>query len=503
MKDIKKLALQTLWYGLPTILTRFIGLTLSIIVLRLYPRELTGEFQLIYVVIPILMVIYTYGMETSYFNFAIKIDKYKLFNTTFTNIILTSIVFTLTILYFASDIARWLNIPHQTAMVQWMAGILFMDTIAAIPYAKLRQEERPRKFAFIKMMMVIFQFVLVVVIYHLWIPYLRLHPDGFLSSIYHGNDLLYFIIANFLASTFALLLLYNEYKAFRPRLDSVLTSNILRYSLPLVLIGVIGMSNESLGRIIFDDFLHMSQERIDAMRGVLLTIYKLAMLINVFTQMFRIAAEPFFFSKSVEADAKSTYSQSLIMYMIVSSFAFLLVVFFQDIWLSIFTGQLRAQYVEGLPILPILAITLVLNGIYYTMTVWYKLTDNNLKGAIISFIGLLVNLIFLVLLVEKYTYTGVAIAGLASTLSMVLVSYFWGQRYYPVPYNIPKVVTNFAVLIVLYFIFHSIQVNLDSAVAKFFVGTIPLLMYLGFVLWMEQSILRRIPYLKKLARPQN
>ncbi len=503
MKDIKKLALQTLWYGLPTILTRFIGLTLSIIVLRLYPRELTGEFQLIYVVIPILMVIYTYGMETSYFNFAIKIDKYKLFNTTFTNIILTSIVFTLTIFYFASDIAEALNIPHQTAMVQWMAGILFMDTIAAIPYAKLRQEERPRKFAFIKMMMVIFQFVLVVVIYHVWIPYLHENPDGFLSSLYNGNDLLYFIIANFLASTFALVLLFNEYKNYRPSIDGVLTSRILKYSLPLVLIGVIGMSNESLGRIVFDDFLEMPQSKIDAMRGVLLTIYKLAMLINVFTQMFRIAAEPFFFSKSVDADAKSTYSQSLILYMVVSSLAFLLVVFFKDIWLTIFTGKLREQYIEGLPILPILAITLVLNGIYYTMTVWYKLTDNNLKGAMISFIGVVVNLLFLILLVEKYTYTGVAIAALASTLSMVIVSYLWGQRYYPVPYNIPKIVTNFVVIIVLYFIFNGLQNNIESSLAKFFVGLIPIGIYMAFVLWMERSILQRIPFLKRFGSTQN
>ncbi len=494
LSDIKKLATQTLWYGLPTILTRFIGLTLSIVVLRIYPRELTGEFQLIYVIIPILMIIYTYGLETSYFNFAIKEDKKHLFNTTFSSIILTSLLFSSILILMSGDLAQWLGMPHQKAMVQWMVGILFVDTLSALPYAKLRQEERPRKFAFIKMVMVLVNFLLVILIYQVWIPYLKHNPTGFLNAWYNGNDLLYFLIANFIGSLVAFAMLYSEWRDFRFELDNALLKKILRYSLPLVLIGVIGMSNESLGRIVFDKLLHLPEETIRAMRGVLLTVYKLATLISVFTQMFRIAAEPFFFSKSVDKNAKETYAQSLVMYMIISSLAFVLVVFFKDIWLNVFTGKMKAQYLEGLYILPLLALNLILTGIYYTMTVWYKLTDNNLKGATISFIGLLVNLLFLLLLVADFTYLGVAIAAVLSNVVMIAVSYIWGQRIYRIPYNVPKILANFVVLAVIYFIFYPLQEKVGPGIYSFLIGIAALITYMGYVIWSEPNVVQRLPF---------
>ncbi len=470
MSDIKKLASQTLWYGLPTILTRFVGLTLSIVVLRLYPKNLTGEFQLIYAIIPILMILYTYGLETSYFNFAITVEKRRLFNTTLTSIIVTSILFSLVVLGLSQDIADWLGIPHQRAMVQWMAAILFIDTLSALPYAKLRQEERPRKFAFVKMVMVLVHFALVMLIYHVWIPYLKEHPKGFLHILYNGNDLLYFLIANFVGSLVAFGMLYSEWKIFVPTTDRALMQKILKYSLPLVLIGVVGMSNEYAGRIIFDKFLKLPPATIADMRGVLFVVYKLATLISVFTQMFRIAAEPFFFSKSVDKNARETYAQSLMLYLIISSLAFIMVVFFKDIWLSVFTGKMKEQYLEGLYILPLLAFNLILTGVYYTMTVWYKLTDNNMKGAQIAFIGLVVNIILLILLVAKYTYLGVAIATVVSNLVMIGYSYRWGQRYYTIPYNVPKILANFLILGLLYVVFYNWQNHVAAPVARFMIG---------------------------------
>ncbi len=498
LSDIKKLATQTIWYGLPTILTRFVGLTLSIVVLRLYPKDLTGEFQLIYVIIPILMILYTYGLETSYFNFAIKVDKSKLFNTTFSNIIITSIIFSIVVHILAGDIASWLGMPHQKAMVQWMAAILFIDTLSALPYAKLRQEERPRKFAFIKMVMVLVHFTLVMLIYHVWIPYLKTDPQGFLHSLYNGNDLLYFLIANFIGSTVAFFMLSSEWKGFRPGIDRALMQRILKYSLPLVLIGVIGMSNESIGRIIFDKFLKLPAETIAGMRGVLLTIYKLATLISVFTQMFRIAAEPFFFSKSVDKNAKETYAQSLILYLIISSIAFILVVFFKDIWLDIFTGKMKEQYLEGLYILPLLALNLMLTGIYYTMTVWYKLTDNNMKGAQIAFVGLVANVGFLILLVTELTYLGVAIAAVVSNIVMIVLSYLWGQKYYRIPYNIPKVLANFIILALIYLLLFPLQTATDSPLWSFIIGVAAMVLYLAYIIWSEPNMLSRIPILKKV-----
>ncbi len=497
MSDIKKLATQTLWYGLPTILTRFIGLTLSIVVLRLYPKNLTGEFQLIYVIIPILMILYTYGLETSYFNFALKEDKRKLFNTTFSNIILTSIIFSVVVLLLAQDIADWLGMPHQRAMVQWMVGILFMDTLSALPYAKLRQEERPRKFAFIKMVMVMVNFVLVIIIYHYWIPYLKTNPNGFLHSWYNGNDLLYFLIANFVGSLLAFGMLWSEWKGFSPGVDKALMRKILQYSLPLVLIGVIGSSNESVGRIIFNKLLNLPKETIEGMQGVLLTMYKLATLISVFTQMFRIAAEPFFFSKSVDKNARETYAQSLIMYIIISSIAFILVVFFKDIWLEVFTGRMKTEYLEGLYILPLLALNLMLTGVYYTMTVWYKLTDNNMKGAQIAFFGLFSNVAFLILFVSEYTYLGVAVAAVLSNILMIVLSYLWGQRYYTIPYNVPKILANFVVLFIIYVICYPLQSSIDSIFVSFLIGILAMGMYLAYVVWSEPNIVQKLPNRKK------
>ncbi len=498
MSDIKKLATQTLWYGLPTILTRFVGLTLSIVVLRLYPKNLTGEFQLIYVVIPILMIMYTYGLETSYFNFAIKVDKKRLFNTTFSNILLTSVLFTLVLLLLSQQVAQWLGIPHQQSMVQWMAAILFIDTLSALPYAKLRQEERPRKFAFVKMVMVLVHFALVILIYHVWIPYLKTHPQGFLHQIYTGNDLLYFLVANFIGSLVAFFMLSQEWRDFRFGLDKELMRTILKYSLPLVLIGVIGMSNESLGRIIFNKLLALPPETIAGMLGVLLAIYKLATLISVFTQMFRIAAEPFFFSKSVDPNARETYAQSLILYLIISSIAFILVVFFKDIWLEIFTGKMSAQYLEGLYILPLLAFNLMLTGIYYTMTVWYKLTDNNMKGAQIAFVGLVINLVMLILLVTQYTYLGVAIAAVVSNIVMIVLSYIWGQKYYRIPYNIPKIIANFIVLALIYSILYPLQSSVSSPIWSFMIGIVAILLYISYVVYTEPNILSRLPFFKKV-----
>ncbi len=298
--SIKKLAGQTLWYGVPKIVSRFLNYGLTLLGFQLFKPEETSNLTQVYALIPFLNVLFTYGLETSYFKFAQDHDRQKLYNTLNVSIISSTVIFSFLLLFFHGSITRFLQLDDNPEYVTWMIGILFFDTLAVIPMAKLRLEERPRKYAFVNMASVLINILLVIFFYFVARPLRESHPNSIWVLIYDPSVKVgYFIIANLVASFATLFLLYKEFKVFKWIFDTRLWKQVINYSYPLVIVGFGGMINEVLSRLVYRKVLLLDDLTEKRELGIFGANYKLAVLITIFIQIFRLAAEPFFFNQSV------------------------------------------------------------------------------------------------------------------------------------------------------------------------------------------------------------
>ncbi|MCU0396189.1 MAG: oligosaccharide flippase family protein, partial [Chitinophagaceae bacterium] len=252
MSSVKKLAGQTLWYGVPTMASRFLGYILSIFLFRWYGPSVTADITQVYALIPFLNILFTYGLETAYFRYASRADEKQLFNTLSISLLVSSLLFSAALLLFTEPLARFTSLQDKPEYFRWMVYILFFDTLSVIPFARLRQQERPRKYAFVK----VANMVLTVLfsIYFLRICPLRYAEDPqdpFLVFYNPGIGIGYYIIANAVASAVSLLLLWDEWKGFRLQFNSRLWKEVMIYAYPLIIVGFGGMINEMLSRLVY------------------------------------------------------------------------------------------------------------------------------------------------------------------------------------------------------------------------------------------------------------
>ncbi|HMP91421.1 MAG TPA: oligosaccharide flippase family protein [Phnomibacter sp.] len=249
MGSIKKLAGQTLWYGVPTIVSRFLNYLLSILLVGIFKPEAFGVITYLYAFIPFLNIIFTYGLETSYFRFSQVSPRQRVYNTLLSSLLVTTVLFTLPLLFFNEPIARFLDIPDKKQFITWVAWIVFFDTLATLPFALLRQLEKPRKFAFIKVVNIVTNIVFTLFFY-LVAPRLAGQPFmGWYKPAEVGVG--YVLIANLIASMVTVLLLAGEWRIYRPKFSPRLWKQVMQYSLPLVVVGFGGMVNEMLSRFIY------------------------------------------------------------------------------------------------------------------------------------------------------------------------------------------------------------------------------------------------------------
>lgn len=503
MSQIKKLAGQTLWYGLPTILSRFLGYLMNFTLPLFFAMpDKTADLTQVYAAIPFLNVLFTYGLETAYFRFSQDKDKGDLYNTLSVSLICSTIAFTLTLFLFKNTLVQVFNVEQFPQYVTWMILIIAADAIGTIPFARLRQENRPKKYAFARLAG-IFLNVLIVLFFVAIVPALvKNNPGSFFNRfITSDGGIIYYLIGNFCGSVFTLLVLYSEIRSIKFRFNRKLFAEVMRYTYPLVIVGLGGMINDMLSRLIYQHVVDLPEQEAKYELGIFGNIYRIAVLITIMIQAFRMAAEPFFFNRAKDADAPKTYARIMKFFVIACCFMFLFIALFIDVFKWFFMAIHRENWVDGLGIVPLLALGNIFLGIYYNLSIWYKLTNKNLQGALITIAGAIITIILNILLIPLWHYTGAAIATFCCYLFMMVISYTQGQKNYPVPYARKKLLAYIATVVILYII-HLGLTRFISGGIIFSVVTGFLL--LGFFAWLisntEAKELRKIPYINRFIR---
>jgi O-antigen/teichoic acid export membrane protein len=496
LSNIKKLAGQTLWYGVPTIATRFLGYILNLFLFWIYKPADTAVITQVYAVIPFLNILFTYGLETSYFRFVQDHDKQKVYNTLFSSIIITTVIFTVILYMNAPAVASFIDFADHPEYIRWVAWIMFFDTLSIIPFARLRQEGRPRRYAFIKVFSIFVNIALVIFFIGFCPKWYQQDPANPLLFLYDPSiGIGYYIIANIVASMATLLLLSKEVAMLRFAFNTDLWKQVMKYSYPLIIVGMGGMVNEMLSRLVYTRVLDLPKEVEEHQLGVFGANYKIAVLVTIFIQVFKMGAEPFFFNQSKEANAPRTYARVMKFFVIACCVIWLAIVVTLPVVKFLFYGKNAKSYSEGLSIIPILAMGNVFLGIYYNLSVWYKLTNRNLTGAWITMAGAVITLLLNIWWIPLFGYNGSAWATFICYAFMMVVSYRLGQRYYPIPYVTKKLIAYLVIVSLLYLIYLGFAHFVVAIWWQTGFGILLLMAFLWFLLQVEKKEFRQLPFI--------
>lgn len=461
--SIKKLAGQTVWYGAPRIFARFLNFGISLLGFQLFDPNGSYPYTQVYAVIPFLNILFTYGLETSFFRFAQHTDRQKLYNTLNISILVSTVLFTGLLFLFKAPLTAFIGMDKHPEYVTWMIGIVFFDTLYTLPLSKLRLEERPRKYAFVNVVSILINILLVLFFYYVAKPAREKDPYTLLAQFYNPEvGIGYFILANLIASALTLVLLYKEFSTFRFVFDRKLWREVMYYSYPLIIVGFGGMINEMLSRLVYQRVSTASVQQEQFELGVFGANYKLAVLITIFIQVFKLAAEPYFFNQSKTEGAQRSYARVMKFFVIACCFMFLFIALFLDLWKGLIASK-HPEYAQGIHIVPILAMGGIFLGIYYNLSIWYKLTNRNLFGAYITIAGAVITIVLNILLIPDFRYTGSAWATFICYAFMMVISYTQGQKYYPVPYARKKLLAYLVICTLLYIVHELLVRNLNAS----------------------------------------
>ena len=433
---LKTLYKQTFIYGLATVVPRM----LSFLLVRLHTDKSVlqnvsdyGDVSLIFAYFVLFNVVLAYGMETAFFRFFNKeVNKESVLSTASVSLLLTSFGFLVLGLAFQNQIAALTHIHvNYIILVIWT---LFLDALVIIPFAYLRAQGKPVKYTLVKLTNVIVNLGLNVFL----LVYLKLLVSGakLWDAIYVASfEVSYIFIANLAASGITLLLLLRFYFKINYKIDFLLWKKMLRYALPVLVAGVAFSVNETFDRVLLERLL--PEEIAKTSVGMYSACYKLALFMMLFSTAYRLGIEPFFFSHSKTKGAEKNYAQVLELFVVFGSVILLTVVVFID-FLKVLLIPNEA-YWEAMAVVPILLLAYLFLGVYHNLSVWYKVTDRTKFGAYISVFGALITLVINGVFIAKFNYMASAVATLAAYFTMTLLSYYFGKKYYPVPYNLKKI----------------------------------------------------------------
>lgn len=483
MKVLQKLAGQTAIYGLPSIIGRLLNYLLVPLHVAVFVPERFGVITEMYSYVAFLVVFLTYGMETAFFRFQTKHEDKSntVFSTVLLSLLSTSAVFVVLCSYFSQSIANFINYPNNAEYVIWFALIVGLDAISSIPLARLRAQNKAIRFASINMVNILVNIGLNL----FWIAYcMPEYENGntniIIDTFYSPSiGVGYVFLANLMASLLKFLLLSPSFLKVKMQFDLGLWKNMIKYSSPLLIASLAIIVNESVDKIMLKWMLldDLGVEGASRQVGIYGACYKLSIIISLFIQAFRYAAEPFFFSQAKQSDAKESYAQIAKYFVIVCSIILLGVILYLDILKYFIPNE---SYWEGLNVVPILLYANLFLGLFYNLSIWYKLSEKTRFGAIIASIGAFITLTLNYLLIPIIGYTGSAWATFFCYLSMVIISYLIGQKYYPIPYDIKRML---AYLLLTFII---IQVSYHFAptsagLLKYGINTALLLVFISFV----------------------
>lgn len=470
----KKLFKQTAIYGLAMVLPRM----LSFLLVRLYtgilPTAEYGEVSIVLSWMVFFNVILSYGMETAFFRFYnSETDKQNVVATSTITIFWSSIIFLFVAIFFRNNLASWANVDVQ--YITYSIWILVLDALVIIPFSKLRANQRPMLYAAIKIGNVVINLALNL-FFLLFLPQIAdENPNSFIGNLYIENfEIAYIFIANLLASLLTLVVLSPNYISLNRKFDILLWKKMIRYGLPILVAGIAFAVNEHFDKILLNYFLPENIAKSEV--GAYSACYKLGLFMVLFATAFRLGIEPFFFSHSASENATQTYATITKYFVIMGSFILLAVIVFADILKVLLLDN--ESYWEAMKVVPLIILANFCLGIYNNLSVWYKLTDKTHIGAYISILGAILTLVLNYLLIPKYSYYGSAIATIVAYGSMMFISYFMGNKYYPIPYDMNKISSYLGISILFSIIsFYGFREN-------YFVG-IPLL--IGFMYYIYQN----------------
>jgi O-antigen/teichoic acid export membrane protein len=437
-----------------------------------------------------------FGFETGYFRFRDKENpqRDKTYSTALIFILLVNLGFFVLILLINSQLSNALNYASHPEYVRWFSLILMLDAMSAIPFARLRAENKAFRFAGIKIVEILttISLSLLFIVYCPKLTKQNLYPE--LDLIYDSAiGIGYIFIANLIASIIKFLLLIPQLKGLLWGFDWKLFKRLLRYCLPMVVIGFAGIINEMLDRALLKYLLPYDMQTNLKMLGIYGACYKLSILMSLFIQAFRYAAEPFFFAYADKSDATKVYAQALKFFVIFCVFIFLLVTLYLDFF-KYFIGK---EFRLGLQVVPILLMANLCLGVYVNLSIWYKLTDHTAIGAFVSVGGAALTIVLNLYWIPYYGYVGSAWATLVCYACMAIVSYLLGQKYYPVAYEIKRILAYISLGIGLYFVYSRLS-YLIYWQAWIFASTLMLLYLLTVALFeLPKS---KVAVFKKIAK---
>jgi O-antigen/teichoic acid export membrane protein len=437
LNPLRRLAGQTAIYGLSSILGRVIGYLLIPLYTRVFIPEEYGVANEMYAYCSILLILLTYGMETTFFRFSeSESDRERVYSTSLISILVTTLLFLILAFGFSGPLAELIRHPDHMEYIIWFALIVSMDALTAIPFARLRAAGKATRFAAIKLLNIFF-FIGFNLFFIVLCPYLLQKGlfTGFVNTVYNENiGVGYIFISNLIASAITILLLLPEYLKTKFRFDRALWRRMMVYALPLLVLGLAGSINETMDRIFLKFLLpeNIAMEQV----GIYGACYKISLIMTIFIQAFRFAAEPFFFAHAREADARKTYADVMKYFVIVCALIFLAVMMYMD-GVKYFVGE---KYYAGLTIVPILLLANLFLGVYFNLSIWYKLTNQTKFGAYISIGGALLTVLLNIWWIPLIGFMGSAWATLICYFGMMVVSYVIGQKHYAVPYDLRSII---------------------------------------------------------------
>jgi O-antigen/teichoic acid export membrane protein len=487
LNHFKKLAGDTAIYGMSSIVGRFLNWWLMPLYVNLFAPEEYGIVTNLYAYVAFFMVFLTYGMETGFFRFASKnSDSEKVYSTSLVSLFFSSFLFLVLIILFKNPLASLIKYPEHPEYILWFGFILAIDAFTAIPFARLRLNNRPVKFAVVRLINIGFNIGFNLFFLLLCPKLMENNPDSIVQLVYTPKiGVGYVFISNLLASIVTLLLLLPEIFKFSFSFDKALLQKMLDYSFPILIVGMAGILIQQIDKILIP-FLIPENEFPMKQLGIYGAAVKVAVLMNMFIQAFRYAFEPFFFSQAESKNDKNIYAEIMKYFVIFGLLIFLGMMLYIDVIKLI----IPIEYEEGFTIVPIVMLANLFFGIYFTLSLWYKLTDMTRYGAYISVLGAVITITLNFILIPVFGYKGSAAALLTAFFIMMVVSYFLGQKYYPVPYNLKRIGTYFFVAVVIYIL--GLFSSSRPAIVKYPVNTLFLFGFIFTVYRLEKSQLTRL-----------
>lgn len=438
MNPIKQLFGQTAVYGFGTVVPRLLNyILLTPFFTRVFGLGEYGIVTELYAYVVFLIIILTYGMETGFFRFAqLNNDGDEVFSTSIISLLFTSAGFILLTGFFSGNIASWLDYGEHPEYILWIGMIVGIDAFTSIPFARLRWQNKAIKFAAIRIISVVVNIVLNFSFLY-FIPNLdsKEQLPAWLNVIYNPNiGVGYVFISNLISSLVTLVLLSETIVKMKIRFSFVLWKKMLAYSFPLLIAGLAGTVNEALDRVLLKHLLPDPGTALEQL-GIYGANYKIAVLMTLFIQMFRFASEPFYFAQADQKNSGHLFAEVMKLFIIAGVFIFLGVMLYMDL----FKHFIGSSFHEGLRIVPVVLFANLLLGIFFNLSIWYKLNNLTRFGAMITIMGAVITVIVNWVFVPSYGYTASAWAHVACYSTMVLVSWILGRKYYRIPYPLKRI----------------------------------------------------------------